>query len=318
MDRRADLRDQREQQTNRAVGISARCLTRGHSVRKVKMASAASSRDGASSTGSSDDGWFARSLSLGGSSTGVRGDPSLRLSGSAESGRGVRLGNGCEAGAEILAESAIAPVRSLHAAEVERRCAHCWAMLGAAGAAAASASTSDSSASSSTAVAVASSAAPAAAQRCSGCGVARYCGRACQAGHWRSHRLECVCWRHYKSRLSSSGGRATHPAYMSTVSTVCRIVLWRLQRPLAALAESLVDPAVRDSPTHLALQAKRHSSPDAQQAREAQAQFEEWYQRFERNVTNIDKHTEERRKSYFEMATLGRFTTSHKQEQTAA
>jgi hypothetical protein len=44
---------------------------------------------------------------------------------------------------------------------------------------------------------------------------------------------------------------------MPTVAVAVNIVLFRLQAPLRALANALVDPAVRDSPTWLALEAKR-------------------------------------------------------------
>ena len=226
------------------------------------------------------------------------GDASLRLApATAERGRGVRLGNACPAGTEVIAGAAFAC--ALHAAEVERRCAHCWSLIGAAVAASASQGEADGS-NASRAVTPAQPV-----QRCGGCSVARYCARSCQASHWRMHRLECECLKHYKSRP-----RDKHPGYMPTVSIVCKIVLWRMARPLRALRDSLVDPFMRDAPTYVAQQKSRI---EKEQVRDGDMWnlFDDWYTRFEHCVSNLEAHTEERKREFFEMSLVVREVTSH-------
>ena len=40
-------------------------------------------------------------------------------------------------------------------------------------------------------------------KNCTGCGVARYCSRECQVGHWKEHKATC---RRLSSRRSNMGG----------------------------------------------------------------------------------------------------------------
>ena len=280
--------------------LAGRIESRHTLVANMSAAAASSPASSAASPAASSDGWFARSISHASGSP-VRGDPSLRLASLPHSGRGVLLGNGCAAGAELLAEQA-GVARSLLGAEIPRRCAHCWTML--AGAEPAAPTVEASAASSSTAVAAASPVSVL--HKCSGCGVHRYCNRACQAAHWaRAHRLECACWTPYKSRPSS-----THPAYMPTVSLVVSLALWSLQRPLRALAASQVDPAIKDSPTWLS-QEKARLAAQAAKDGDSLERFDEWISRFERNVDNLQQHSAERKREYFEMSALVREVTLH-------
>lgn len=212
--------------------------------------------------------WWARALTS--SSSPVEGAAGLALCSNPTGGRFLRVGNGAEAGSEILSETV--PLASLNAQGVDERCAWCWSLL----------PTGES-------------------KRCAGCRAVRYCSVACQKLHWnRAHKLQCSVLRPYSSRP-----RENHPIYLPNLWLVCQIALGRLARPLAEARLSAEEASSGSSPTSRSTAAdSRHAELD----RSLQP-FEEWYQRFEHNVDNLSLHSSDEVQRYGELATLVREVT---------